>query len=61
LPLSTDGKLVSGAIHFAEHFKYSHFCVAICWCKRDFLLSGELTWMSYYSGHLLIFLAIMND
>ena len=48
---------MSGAIHFA----YSDFCVAIRCYKRNFLLSGELTWMSYYSGQLLIFLAIMRD
>ncbi len=48
--------LVPGAILFL----FSDFCIAIRRFKHDFTFSGELTWMSYYGGQLLIFLAVMG-
>ncbi len=50
------GMLVPGAILFM----FSDCCIAVRRFKRDFPLSGELTWTGYYSGQLLIFLAVMG-
>jgi len=49
--------LVPGAILFM----LSDFCIAVRRFKRDFAFSGELTWMSYYGGQLLIFMAVLGD
>ncbi|MDA1100924.1 MAG: lysoplasmalogenase [Proteobacteria bacterium] len=47
--------LVPGALLFM----FSDFCIAVRRFKRDFPLGGELTWAAYYSGQLLIFLALI--
>ncbi|NQV60253.1 MAG: lysoplasmalogenase [Alphaproteobacteria bacterium] len=41
-------------------FMISDCGIAVRRFKRDFPFGGELTWISYYSGQLLIFLAIMG-
>ena len=41
-------------------FMLSDCGIAIRRFKRDFPFSGELTWTSYYSGQLLIFLAVVD-
>ncbi|MBT4044082.1 MAG: hypothetical protein HOF11_11305, partial [Rhodospirillaceae bacterium] len=48
--------LAPGAILFMA----SDCGIAVRRFKMEFPFSGELTWMGYYSGQLLIFLAITN-
>ena len=39
-------------------FLFSDCCIAVRRFKQDFPYAGELTWVSYYCGQLLIFLAV---
>jgi uncharacterized membrane protein YhhN len=49
--------LVPGALLFM----FSDFCIAVRRFKLDFPLSGEITWVAYYSGQLLIFHAVFTS
>jgi uncharacterized membrane protein YhhN len=49
--------LIPGALLFLV----SDCCIAVRRFKRDFVLSGEVTWAAYYFGQLFIFLAVIND
>ncbi|MBT7667579.1 MAG: lysoplasmalogenase [Rhodospirillaceae bacterium] len=48
--------LIPGALLFM----FSDCCIAVRRFKNDFILSGEVTWVSYYCGQLFLFLAITN-
>ncbi|MDP6343620.1 MAG: lysoplasmalogenase [Alphaproteobacteria bacterium] len=39
-------------------FLFSDGCIAVRRFKRDFAWSGEITWITYYAGQVLIFLAL---
>jgi uncharacterized membrane protein YhhN len=41
-------------------FMFSDGCIAVRRFRREFLCSGELTWVTYFGGQFLIFLAIMG-
>ncbi len=46
--------LVPGALLFM----FSDSCIAVRRFRREFPFSGEVTWVTYFGGQLLIFLAI---